>query len=93
MVTKRIIPCLDVDRGRVVKGMHSVDIRDAGDPVEKTEALERVHNFLTKGNVFTVDVLETWIRYKREREIDPVRLRPSKGLHPFPPPFTDCPYP
>jgi len=34
MITKRIIPCLDVDRGRVVKGVHFVNIRDAGDPVE-----------------------------------------------------------
>ncbi|MEO2057412.1 MAG: HisA/HisF-related TIM barrel protein, partial [Thermoleophilia bacterium] len=30
----RVIPCLDVDRGRVVKGVNFVDIRDAGDPVE-----------------------------------------------------------
>jgi len=37
MLTKRIIPCLDVDRGRVVKGVHFVDIRDAGDPVENAE--------------------------------------------------------
>ncbi len=34
MLAKRIIPCLDVDRGRVVKGVKFVDIRDAGDPVE-----------------------------------------------------------
>ncbi|WP_027340847.1 imidazole glycerol phosphate synthase subunit HisF [Halonatronum saccharophilum] len=34
MITKRIIPCLDVDKGRVVKGVNFVDIRDAGDPVE-----------------------------------------------------------
>ena len=34
MLLKRIIPCLDVDRGRVVKGVNFVDIRDAGDPVE-----------------------------------------------------------
>ena len=33
-LAKRIIPCLDVDKGRVVKGVQSVDIRDAGDPVE-----------------------------------------------------------
>jgi cyclase len=33
-LTKRIIPCLDVDNGRVVKGVRFVDIRDAGDPVE-----------------------------------------------------------
>ena len=34
MALKRLIPCLDVDRGRVVKGTNFVDIRDAGDPVE-----------------------------------------------------------
>jgi len=34
MLAKRIIPCLDVDRGRVVKGVKFVEIRDAGDPVE-----------------------------------------------------------
>lgn len=33
-LAKRIIPCLDVDAGRVVKGVNFVDIRDAGDPVE-----------------------------------------------------------
>ncbi len=34
MLAKRVIPCLDVDRGRVVKGTRFVDLRDAGDPVE-----------------------------------------------------------
>jgi cyclase len=34
VLLKRVIPCLDVDRGRVVKGTRFVDIRDAGDPVE-----------------------------------------------------------
>jgi imidazole glycerol-phosphate synthase subunit HisF len=34
MLAKRIIPCLDVDRGRVVKGVRFVSLRDAGDPVE-----------------------------------------------------------
>ncbi len=34
MLAKRIIPCLDIDAGRVVKGVQFVDIRDAGDPVE-----------------------------------------------------------
>ena len=33
-LAKRIIPCLDVDNGRVVKGVNFVNIRDAGDPVE-----------------------------------------------------------
>jgi len=34
MLAKRLIPCLDVDRGRVVKGVRFVALRDAGDPVE-----------------------------------------------------------
>ena len=34
MFTKRIIPCLDVKNGRVVKGVNFVDLKDAGDPVE-----------------------------------------------------------
>ena len=34
MLTKRIIPCLDVTAGRVVKGVNFVELRDAGDPVE-----------------------------------------------------------
>ena len=37
MVLKRVIPCLDVDAGRVVKGTNFIDIRDAGDPVELAE--------------------------------------------------------
>ena len=34
MLTHRVIPCLDVNQGRVVKGVNFVDLRDAGDPVE-----------------------------------------------------------
>ena len=41
MLAKRIIPCLDVDRGRVVKGTNFVQLRDAGDPVEVAERYER----------------------------------------------------
>lgn len=37
MLAKRIIPCLDVDNGRVVKGVHFAQVRDAGDPVELAE--------------------------------------------------------
>ncbi|MEG1614604.1 MAG: HisA/HisF-related TIM barrel protein, partial [Oscillospiraceae bacterium] len=38
MYAKRIIPCLDVNKGRVVKGVSFVDLRDAGDPVECAKA-------------------------------------------------------
>ena len=41
MLTKRIIPCLDVNNGRVVKGINFVSLRDAGDPVEQGEAYSR----------------------------------------------------
>ena len=40
MLTKRIIPCLDVDRGRVVKGVNFVNLRDAGDPVAAAQAYD-----------------------------------------------------
>jgi len=40
MLAKRIIPCLDVDRGRVVKGTNFVNLRDAGDPVEVARRYE-----------------------------------------------------
>ena len=41
MLTKRIIPCLDVKDGRVVKGVSFVDLRDAGDPVEIAKVYDR----------------------------------------------------
>ncbi|RFU66986.1 imidazole glycerol phosphate synthase subunit HisF [Peribacillus saganii] len=41
MITKRIIPCLDVKEGRVVKGVQFVSLRDAGDPVELAEFYDR----------------------------------------------------
>ena len=41
MLAKRIIPCLDVTAGRVVKGVNFVDLRDAGDPVECAKAYEQ----------------------------------------------------
>jgi glutamine synthetase len=46
---------------------------------ESLRNLEKDHDFLLKGNVFTQDVLETWWTYKREKEIDAIRLRP----HPY----------
>ncbi|HAW11596.1 MAG TPA: type I glutamate--ammonia ligase, partial [Chloroflexi bacterium] len=46
---------------------------------EVLDALEEDHDFLLKGGVFTQDVIDTYIAYKREREVDPVALRP----HPY----------
>ena len=41
MLTKRVIPCLDVHEGRVVKGVNFIDLRDAGDPVELAAIYDR----------------------------------------------------
>ncbi len=46
---------------------------------EAMNNLEKDHQFLLKGGVFSEDFVETWISYKRSREIDPLRLRP----HPY----------
>ena len=46
---------------------------------EVLDALEADHDFLLEGGVFTPDVIETWIAYKRVHELDAVRLRP----HPY----------
>jgi len=50
-----------------------------GSLAEAISALENDHKFLLRGGVFTEDVIDTWIEYKREVEIDGVRLRP----HPY----------
>ncbi|MCK9614438.1 MAG: imidazole glycerol phosphate synthase subunit HisF [Candidatus Omnitrophica bacterium] len=41
MLAKRIIPCLDINKGRVVKGVHFVNLRDAGDPIENALFYEK----------------------------------------------------
>ncbi|MBI4445219.1 MAG: type I glutamate--ammonia ligase [Acidobacteria bacterium] len=46
---------------------------------EVLNALEKDHDYLLKGDVFTRDVIETWLDYKRSREVDAIRLRP----HPY----------
>ena len=46
---------------------------------EALKALQADHEFLLRGDVFTTDVIDTWLRYKREQEVDSMRLRP----HPY----------
>jgi glutamine synthetase len=46
---------------------------------EALDALEQDHDYLLKGDVFTADVIETWLEYKRSKELDALRLRP----HPY----------
>ena len=40
------------------------------------DALEKDHAFMLEGGVFTSDVIETWLAYKRKKEVDAIRLRP-----------------
>jgi len=77
-IQKRIDPGLPVDRdlfelpeeelAKIGKVPGSLD--------EAIDALEADHEFLLKGGVFTEDLIETWIDYKRAQECDPVRIRP-----------------
>ena len=43
---------------------------------EALAALKEDHAFLLKGDVFTQDVIDTWIEYKTEHEVNPIKLRP-----------------
>ena len=47
-----------------------------GSLAEVLDALEQDHDFLLRGDVFTRDVIENWVSYKRENEVDAIRLRP-----------------
>ena len=50
-----------------------------GSLAEVLDALQKDSEFLLKGEVFTQDLLDTWVEYKREKELKPVALRP----HPY----------
>ena len=56
-----------------------VDRFGAGRPRPCTDALEEDHEYLLAGGVFTDDVIHYWIKYKRENEVNALRLRP----HPY----------
>ncbi|WP_458786469.1 imidazole glycerol phosphate synthase subunit HisF, partial [Vallitalea sediminicola] len=55
MLSKRIIPCLDVDRGRVVKGINFVNLIDAGDPVE----VAKIYNKSLADEIVFLDITAT----------------------------------
>jgi cyclase len=55
MLAKRILPCLDVNAGRVVKGVNFVDLKDAGDPVE----LASVYNEAGADELVFLDITAT----------------------------------
>ena len=77
MFTKRIIPCLDVNRGRVVKGVNFVNLRDAGDPVEIAAAYDKAG----ADEVVFLDI--TASSDARETVVDMVRKVAEKVFIPF----------
>jgi glutamine synthetase len=73
-----------IDPGKALdKDLYDLEPKEAakikstpGSLGEVLNALEKDHEFLLKGDVFTPDVISTWISYKRERELAPINLRP-----------------
>ena len=80
-VKNRIEPPEPIDKNlydlppEIQKDVKSV----VGSLEEALNALEQDHEFLLKGDVFTTDVIDTWLGYKRENEVDAMQLRP----HPY----------
>lgn len=77
MITKRIIPCLDVNNGRVVKGVNFVNLIDAGDPVETAAAYDRAG----ADEVVFLDI--TASSDNRATKVDMVRRVAEKVFIPF----------
>lgn len=77
MFTKRIIPCLDVNQGRVVKGVNFVDLRDAGDPVEIAKAYDKAG----ADELIFLDITASSDR--RETVVDMVRKVAEQVFIPF----------
>lgn len=81
-VRRRIEPPDPVD-----EDIYELAATGAGAEIERTPgsldeaitALEADHDFLVQDGVFTPDLIETWVEYKRQNEIDFVRLRPHPG--------------
>jgi glutamine synthetase len=80
-IAKKIKPPTPVDKDLYeLEPEEKAKIKSTPGSLEEVlNALEADHDFLLKGGVFTKDLIETWIEYKRKKENDPVRLRP----HPY----------
>ncbi|MFT3913215.1 MAG: hypothetical protein QM704_03720 [Anaeromyxobacteraceae bacterium] len=78
-IENKINPGQPLDKD--IYGMSPEELKDIpkmpGSLDEALEALRKDHKFLLKGDVFTEDVIETWIQYKYDKEVNPVRMRPS----------------
>jgi glutamine synthetase len=78
-IENKINPGQPLDKD--IYGMSPEELKDIpkmpGSLDEALECLRKDHKFLMKGDVFTEDVIETWIQYKYDKEVNPVRMRPS----------------
>jgi glutamine synthetase len=77
-IKNRIEPPAPVDKDlyELPPEEHASIAQVPGTLAEVLDALEADHAYLSEGNVFTPDLIETWIEFKRRNEIDPIRLRP-----------------
>ena len=77
-IKRKIQPPEPVDKDIYeLEGAEKAHIKSVpGSLAEALDALEKDHAFLTEGGVFTTDVIETWIDFKRKREVEQVALRP-----------------
>jgi glutamine synthetase len=77
-VKNRLEPPQPVDKDlyELPPDEHAAINQVPGSLPEVLSELEEDHDYLTEGDVFTEDLIETWIDYKRENEVDPIRLRP-----------------
>jgi glutamine synthetase len=77
-IKHKILPPEPVDKDIYeLDGEEKAKIKSVpGSLAESLDALEKDHAFLLEGGVFTEDVIETWIDYKRKKEVDAVALRP-----------------
>jgi glutamine synthetase len=78
-IENKIHPGQPLDKD--IYGMTPEELKDVpkmpGSLDEALENLRRDHAFLLKGDVFTEDVIETWIQYKYDKEVNPIRMRPN----------------
>jgi glutamine synthetase len=80
-IENRIDPGAPIDKNLYeLPPMEAKNVRSTpGSLKEALDALDQDHEFLLRGDVFTADVIETWLGYKRKKEVDAIALRP----HPY----------
>ncbi len=78
-IKNRIEPAAPIDKDlyELPPEEHALIDQVPGSLAEVLDNLERDHEFLTQGDVFTEDLITTWIEYKRKNEVDPVQLQPT----------------